>query len=359
VDPEKQMGRVNAIYVENQPHPVTLGRQFLLSDFPKVLRLYQRGKRYAHCAPDIEKAALSEQEKEYFRKEGVKSFVVVPIDAGKRLLGILLVSSMKKQRVFAEPEITFLQTLASHLAVAVQNVRLMDLVKEQSENVEVLSQRVISAQEEERKRTAQQLHDEISQDLALMKINTEITRKNVPAELNQVIQRIKDNENLTIQTLNKVRDLTSYLRPPLLDDLGLIDTLRWYIKDFSKRTNIKVTLKSENYRSRLHQDLEMVLYRIAQEALANVAKHAQATKVSILLEKKNNLVLLTVKDDGIGIDLKKVQRERKMKKGFGLFSMEERVKLLNGSFKLTSKLKKGTSLEVSLPCPRGRRYEKN
>jgi signal transduction histidine kinase len=192
-----------------------------------------------------------------------------------------------------------------------------------------------------------------------MKINTEITRKNVPAELNQVIQRIKDNENLTIQTLNKVRDLTSYLRPPLLDDLGLIDTLRWYIKDFSKRTNIKVTLKSENYRSRLHQDLEMVLYRIAQEALANVAKHAQATKVSILLEKKNNLVLLTVKDDGIGIDLKKVQRERKMKKGFGLFSMEERVKLLNGSFKLTSKLKKGTSLEVSLPCPRGRRYEKN
>jgi PAS domain S-box-containing protein len=359
VDPEKQMGRVNAIYIENQPQPVTLGQEFSLSDFPRVFRLYQRGKRFAHCAPDIGKAGLSEKEKEYFRKEGVKSFVVVPIDTGKRLLGILLAGSMKKQRTFAEPEITFLQTLASHLAVAIQNVRLMDLVKEQAENVEILSQRVISAQEEERKRTAQQLHDEISQDLALMKINTEITRKNVPAELNQVIQRIKDNENLTIQTLNKVRDLTSYLRPPLLDDLGLIDTLRWYIKDFSKRTNIKVKLTSEKYRSRLHQDLEMVLYRIAQEALANVAKHAQATKVSILLEKKNNLVFLVVKDDGIGIDLRKVQRERKMKKGFGLFSMEERVKLLNGSFKLTSKLKKGTSLEVSLPCPKGRRYEKN
>ncbi len=353
MDEEEKTGEVKAIYIKNQSHPGILGYGFLLTDFPRVLKLYQRKARFVHI-PAVEKALLSEKEKEYFRKEGVISFVVVPLDTGKRLLGILLVGSMEKERIFTESEIAFVQTLANHLAVGIQNVRLMNMVKEQAENVEILSQRVITAQEEERKRIAQQLHDEISQDLALMKINTEITRKNVPAELEQVIQRIKDNENLTVQTLNKVRDLTSYLRPPLLDDLGLVETLRWYIKEFSRRTNIKVTLTSERYRSRLHQDLEMVLYRIAQEALANVAKHAQATSASILLEKKNNSVLLAVKDDGIGFDVKKVLREQKMKRGFGLFSMEERVKLLDGSFKLTSKLKKGTSLEVRLPCPKGR-----
>ncbi|MGB2698018.1 MAG: PAS domain S-box protein, partial [Candidatus Zixiibacteriota bacterium] len=346
MDEEGKGGEVKAAYMKNQPRPEIIGSRFLLKDFPRLLRLYQRKEKFVY-APIVEKAPLSQRERDYFRAEGVKSFVIVPITTGKRLFGAIMVGAMGRERVFAESETAFIQTLASHLAVALQNIKLMDVVREQAGNLRTLAQRVVSAQEEERKRIAQELHDEISQDLAYMKINTEITRKNVPAEFDQVIQRIKDNENLIIQTLNKVRDLTSNLRPPLLDDLGLVETLRWYIKEFSRRTDIKVTLISDRYRRRLTQDLEMVLYRISQEALANVAKHAQATQVSILLEKKNNFAVLTVKDDGIGFDLKKVQREQKMKKGFGLFSMEERVKLLNGSFKLTSKLKKGTSLEIN------------
>lgn len=353
MDEERKGVEVKAAYMKNQPRPEIIGSKFLLKDFPRLLRLYQRKEKFIY-APIVEKAPLSQRERDYFRAEGVKSFVIVPIATGERLSGVIMVGAMGRERVFAESEIAFVQTLANHLAVAVENVRLMDVVKEQAENVEILSQRVISAQEEERKRTAQQLHDEIGQDLAYMKINTEITRKHVPAELDQVIQRIKDNENLIIQTLNKVRDLTSYLRPPLLDDLGVVETLRWYVKDFSRRTNVKVILKSDKYRCRLSQDLEMVLYRIAQEALANVAKHAQAAQVSVTLERKNNHAFLTVKDDGIGFELEKMKKEQKARKGFGLFDIEERVKLLNGNFSIKSEPKKGTRLQVKIPCPGGR-----
>jgi len=310
LDEKEREGMIRASYIENQTNPSVLGAKLSLKDFPTLVRTYKKKERFLH-APTVEKAPLSRKEKEYFRRARVKSFVIVPIDVGKRLLGTFLVGAMEKERVFTDPEITFVQTLASHVAAAVENVRLVELVKQQAENLRILSQRVISAQEEERKRIAQELHDEIGQDLALMKINMEMSKQNVPPELTQVIDRIKDSEKLTAETLERVRNLTTDLRPPLLDDFGLVPTLKWYIENFSKRTNISVTLKSDHCRGRLPLDLEMVLYRIAQEALTNVAKHARANQVSITLEKKNSYALLTVRDNGIGFDIKKMMSEQK------------------------------------------------
>lgn len=353
LDKKENAGIIKAIYIKNQPHPWILGARLLLKDFPRLVKLYQQKERFLH-APVIKNAPLSRKEKDYFRKEKVKSFVVVPIGTGKRLLGTFLVETMEKERVFTKSEIAFVQTLANHLAIAVENAKLMELVKEQTENLKTLSQQVIRTQEEERRKIAQELHDEIGQALTVMKINIEMSKQKIPSEFTQVIDRIKENEELIVQTLEKVRNLTTDLRPPTLDDLGLVPTLNWYIQSFSKRTNIKVTFKTNHCRGRFPLDLEMVLYRINQEALTNVAKHAKATRVSITLEKKNNYALLTVKDDGVGFDIKKIMSERKVKKGFGLFNIKERVKLLNGDFNVISKPKKGTRLKVRIPCPRGR-----
>lgn len=353
VDEEEKEGEVRAVYVKNQPHPQILGRKFSVTDFRQILKIYRGEEKFFH-APVVDKAKISRKEKDYFKAEGVKSFVTVAIDAGKKLLGIFVVSSMEKEKVFAESEIAFVQTLASHLAVAVQNIKLMNLVKEQAENLRTLAQRVVSAQEEERKRIAQELHDEIGQILTVMKLNMEMSRREIPSEYTRVIDRIKDSEDLVRETLNEVRNLTANLRPTELDDFGLIPTLNSYVENFYRRTNIQVVLKAENYRGMIPGDVEMVLYRIAQEALTNVAKHAKAAHVSIILEKKNNYALLTVKDDGIGFDAEGVMKQQKARKGFGLFNIKERVKLLNGSFSITSKPKKGTRLQVRIPCPKGR-----
>ncbi len=353
LDEKENAGIIKAIYIKNQPHPSILGARLLLKDFPILVKLYQQKERFLH-APVIKNAPLSRKEKDYFRKEKVKSFVIVPIDIGKRLLGTFLVGTIEKERVFTESEIAFVQTLANHLAIAVENAKLMELVKEQAENLKTLSQQVIRTQEDERRKIAQELHDEIGQALTAMKINIEMSKQKIPSEFTQVIDRIKENEELIVQTLEKVRNLTTDLRPPMLDDFGLVPTLNWYIQNFSKRTNIKVTFETNHCRGRFPLDLEMVLYRINQEALTNVAKHANATRVSITLEKKNNFALLTVKDDGVGFDIKKIMSERKVKKGFGLFDIKERVKLLSGDFSITSKPKKGTRLQVRIPCPRGR-----
>jgi len=353
IDEEKKTGEVKAVYVKNQPHPKIMGTRYLLKDFPRLVRLHGRKEKFVY-APQVEKASLSQSERDYFRAEGVKSFVIVPIDTGKKLLGAILVASMEKERVFAEPEIAFVQTLANHLAIAVENVKLMGLVKEQAENLKVLSQRVITAQEEERRRLAQELHDDIGQILTVMKLNMEMSKKGISPESAQILDRIEDNEALVDQTLDKVRNLTTDLRPPMLDDFGLIPTLRWYIDNFSERTEVKVALRVDNYRGVVPKDVEMVLYRITQEALTNVAKHAKATQVSITLEKKNDYALLTVRDDGIGFDADLIMKEQKARKGFGLFNIKERVKLLNGNFSITSKPKKGTRLQVRIPCPKGR-----
>jgi signal transduction histidine kinase len=352
-DEQEEEGKIRGIYVKNQPHPPELGESRLLKDYPMLVNLYRRKKRFLQLAT-IEEAPLSRQEKDSLKKVNVKSFLIVPIDIGKKLLGSFSVATIDRERIFTESEIAFVQTLANHLAIAIQNVRLMDVVKEQTQNLGVLSQRVITAQEEERRRIAQVLHDDIGQILTVMKLNMQMSKQTIPPEFTQVIDRIRDNEELVGQTLEKVRDLTTDLRPPMLDDFGLVPTLRWYIESFSKRTNLQVALKSDNYRSRFPLDVEMVLYRIAQEALTNVAKHARATQVTITLEERNNCGLLTVKDNGMGFDFSKTMKEQKARKGFGLFNIKERVKLLNGDFSINSEPKKGTRLEVRIPRPKGR-----
>ena len=352
IDEEKKEGVVKAIYLRNQPPSSTTDIGFLLSDFPKLIQIYKRKVKFIHV-PSIEKALLSRKEKDYFKKLEMKSFVIVPIDTGKRLLGALLVATTEKERCFTEAEITFVQTLANHLAIAVENVRLMEVVKGQTENLQILSKQVINAQEEERKRIAGELHDEIGQNLAAIKWNMDLNKKELPPEFTQISDRITDNEKYLNETLQQVRNMISDLRPTTLDDLGLISTLDSYINSFTKRTNIKVTFKTDHLRDRLSSDIEMVLYQIAKEALTNVAKHAKATIVSIRLERKNNFAILDVKDNGVGFDIKNMTNKRKLRKGFGLFNIKERVSLLNGSFIITSKPKKGTNIQVRIPCSGG------
>jgi two-component system sensor histidine kinase UhpB len=180
-------------------------------------------------------------------------------------------------------------------------------------------------------------------------MNLDITKKNLPTNLENledIKNRLGDTENLLSETIDRIRNLTTNLRPSMLDDFGLIPALKWYIDNFSKRTNIKVNLKTKGFEIRLSSEIETTLYRILQEALTNVAKHAQADEVSILLSQENSFLSLSVRDNGIGFDAQKMTFT---KDRLGLFSMKERVELLNGEFEIRSRANRGTKLSVKIP----------
>jgi PAS domain S-box-containing protein len=315
--------------------------------FPKAKKMLL-AKGYVEIK-NVETDPLPPSIRSYFLRARTKSSLLIPLIVDKKLFGVFHIGSTKKLRSFTSEEISLAQTIANQVAVAVENARLLELVRKSSEDLKTLSTQLINIQEEERKKIAQELHDEVGQTAFAMKMNLDLIKKNLSTDtgkLEDIETRLTDTEDLLSQTIDQIRNLTTDLRPSMLDDFGLIPTLNWYIDNLSKRTNIKVYLKTKNFKPRLSSEVETTLYRILQEALTNIAKHAQATEVSILLAQKNSFASLSVEDNGMGFDAKKTTFP---KDRLGLFSIKERVKLLNGQFKIDSKPNKGTKLNVKIP----------
>jgi PAS domain S-box-containing protein len=357
VDEKEKTVVVKAVFIKSQPHPDVLGEKIVIEDFADLNKMYGKDPKILHL-PMIEKAFLSRKAKEYFKNTMMKSLLIVPIEIGKKPLGYLSVATMEKEKTFTEAEIVFVQTLANHLAIAIENAKLMEIVNQHSEDLKVLSSQVIKAQEQERKKIAGELHDEIGQLLTAMKMNIDSLGKELPSSLPSAKERIDDLREISSQSLEYVRNMTQELRPTILDDFGLVPALNWHIKNFAKRYDIEVQLKTNNFECRLPFEVETILYRIAQEGLNNIAKHSQAKNVLVLLERKNSFIFMKIKDDGIGFEVERVLDHTKPKRGLGLFSIKERVSLLKGTFNLFSKPKKGTRLEIKIPCPEKTRKEK-
>jgi signal transduction histidine kinase len=346
--PEEGYAEIMSIYVKGDKSVThLLGYKLYPHNLPQAKEMFD--KRKAIHIPNIYHLSDKNFAKEYFIKEGIKSALFSPMVHGKKLVGFFVLSTMEDFKTFTKEEIKLAQTIADQVAVAIENAKLLELVRRSSGDLKTLSIQLINVQEDERKKIAQELHDEIGQTLFAMKMNLEMTKKNLPANLEKfedMKNRLIDTENLLSQTIDQIRNLTTDLRPSMLDDFGLIPALNWYIDNFSKRTNIKVYLKLKNLKPRLSSEVETTFYRIIQEALTNVAKHAQATEVSILLALKNSNACLAVEDNGIGFDAKKANFP---KDRLGIFSIKERVGLLNGEFEIRSKTNRGTKLSVKIP----------
>ncbi|MCJ7578591.1 MAG: GAF domain-containing protein, partial [candidate division Zixibacteria bacterium] len=346
--PEEGYAEIRCIYVKGDKSVThLLGYKLYPHNLPQAKEMFD--KRKAIHIPNIYHLSDKSFAKEYFIKEGIKSVVFSPMVHGEKLVGFFVLSTMEDFKTFTKEEIKLAQTIADQVAVAIENARLLELVRRSSGDLKALSIQLINVQEDERKKIAQELHDEIGQTLFAMKMNLEMTKKSLPPDsekLEDMKNRLTDTENLLSQTIDQIRNLTTDLRPSMLDDFGLIPALNWYIDNFSKRTNIKVYLKIKNFKPRLSSEVETTFYRIIQEALTNVAKHAQATEVSILLARENSNACLAVEDNGIGFDAKKATFP---KDRLGIFSMKERVGLLNGEFEIRSKANRGTKLSVKIP----------
>lgn len=225
-------------------------------------------------------------------------------------------------------------------------------LQESRERLQVLSQRLVEVQEEERRAIARELHDRVGQTLAALNINLIIISGQLGNKVDgPVSSRLSDSMKLVTETISLVRDVMSDLRPSVLDDYGLEAAIESYLSQFRSRYAIEIKFdKPEEPIPRLGPSIEMTFLRIAQEALMNVAKHAQASLAILSLQCEANIVLLTVQDNGLGI----VSWQEANRPGsHGLTIMRERAEAFGGSLQVRSVPGKGTTVEVKIPIEAG------
>jgi signal transduction histidine kinase len=212
-----------------------------------------------------------------------------------------------------------------------------------------LLRRLVTAQEEERRRIARELHDQMGQDLTVLMLGLKMLREAAPGA-SPIQERVASLQTLATQIGREVRTLALQLRPPALDDLGLAATLANYVEQWSARVLVAVDFHSIGMEERrLSSSIETALYRVAQEALTNILKHAQATSVSLIVERRGDMAHMIVEDDGIGFDVATARRSAHTKQRLGLVGMQERVALLGGTLTIESAPGHGTTVFVRIP----------
>jgi signal transduction histidine kinase len=210
-----------------------------------------------------------------------------------------------------------------------------------------LSARLVSAQEDERRTIARELHDEVGQALTAVDVELAVAAGAVGADA-RAAAAIDEARAVTHKALAGVRDLSQLLRPSMLDDFGLPDTLKWYLRKFSDRTGVRTELIGDQLTERLPIDVEVCIYRAIQEALTNVSRHAQATECRVFLQQVALSVIVTVEDNGVGL-LPPAAAPAVRRSGLGLVGIRERVSDLGGAFRIEGQRGQGTRLTIELP----------
>lgn len=220
-------------------------------------------------------------------------------------------------------------------------------IKEDQALLRALTARLSAAQEEERRRLARELHDQIGQNLTAIHLLLETSQASLPPE-SPVAATLAKISQLVTDTSNRVRGVMTALRPPVLDDYGLLSALHWYAEEFSSRNGITVQVDGTPLDPRPTAEVELHLFRIVQEALNNVIKHARATQIQINLFEEADRIRLTITDNGQGFK-PHIPAAPQGAKGWGLVSMRERAEILGGQLTIQSEPGKGTSIQIEMP----------
>lgn len=225
--------------------------------------------------------------------------------------------------------------------------------KQLADQARYLTHRILHAQEEERKRISRELHDEIAQTLVGINVHLAGLTRGPAGKLRGLQQKIRRTQRLVEKSVDTVHRFARELRPTALDDLGLIPTLHAFMKEFTKRTGVRAQLTTFAAIEKLEIDQRTVLYRVAHEALNNVAHHARANQVEVSIEKRSDRVWLTIKDDGKSFNVKSALQTNGGRR-LGLLGMRERLEMVGGSFAIESAPGHGTTVIAQIPFSKAR-----
>ncbi len=257
-------------------------------------------------------------------------------------------------KVWTEITATFLRDEEGRPVGILSVTRDISIRKQAERDIHILTQKLIKAQEDERQRISRELHDRVAQDLSISKIGCDLLLDNVPLLAPEVNQKVLEISNSLNSTILAVRDLAYDLRPPGLDDLGLVETVYQYCEDFSEKSGIEVDFHFAGMDNvRLDLEAETNIFRLIQECLNNVWKHADASHATIRLMGAFPNVILRIKDNGKGFNVNQRSVDAEEEKRMGLRSMKERAGLLQGELSIRSKQHEGTIITVKFPSPMG------
>ena len=279
--------------------------------------------------------------------EGLRSFASVPLRSKNKILGVMNVAS-HTPRQFSHQDGHLLSSVADQVAVAIENAQLYLEVQRMADMRGQLLHRIISSQEEERKRIARELHDETSQVLSSLAVNLQALADTLPRYPEQVKTRLGELQSMATNILDGLHRIMYELRPSLLDDFGLVAAVKSLAENRLEPAGVKVHLASYGMKKRLSLELETALFRIVQEASSNIVKHAEADSASITLRLKEDFIMVRIEDNGKGFDLDQVLRSSK-RRGTGLLGMRERAELLGGQLNIDSQPAGGTRITAEIP----------
>lgn len=273
----------------------------------------------------------------------------VPLKAGDKVIGVMLIG-FQKPYFWLPTEHELLRALADRSALAIQRAGMTDALREREARIAELSGHLLRAQEEERKRISRELHDETGQALMVIRLYLGMLESTVTTRTAKT--KIHETLDVVDRTIEGIRRIIGRLSPLVLQELGLIAAIRKEAKDLAKSAGVKAKVTVGDNVGRLSPVTETAVYRVVQEALHNVAKHAAATTVTIQLRRDGEMVRLCIEDDGVGI--KQSQKPNPGRRSFGLAGMRERITTLGGSLKVGAGSRNtqgtGTKIEVVVPA---------
>jgi len=292
------------------------------------------------------------EERRYFREQGIRSYIAVPMSVGGTLLGILEFASFQRENTWDDQvadrlrliEEIFAQALKRRISEKTLQRRTVEL-KENAAKLQKLTEHLQEVREHERANIAREIHDELGQVLTILRMDTSWIGRHIQDDPDVLITRLQEMIGLIDSATDSVQSIARELRPQMLDLLGLFDAIEWQAGEFQRREGItcRTIFSGKEIED---ENTVIVLFRIVQEALTNVARHAHAGEVTVRLEVDKGCILLEVVDDGRGITQEQVFSNRSL----GLIGMRERVSFLNGKLEITGKKGQGTRLRVTLPA---------
>jgi PAS domain S-box-containing protein len=273
-----------------------------------------------------------------------RSIICVPLQTRKQTIGAIEVIN-RRSSSFTQGDLRLLSWLATPAAIAIQNAQLFEQVQLGHKRLQSLSRRLVEIQETERRHIARELHDEASQALTSLMVGLRLLEREVDSP-EAIVAQVAELKSRVSDILENLHRLAIDLRPASLDHLGLVAALRQYIKTFGQQHNLTMQFEVVGLDDkRLSPAVETNLYRIVQEALTNVVRHTQATRIDVLLERRGDQLITIVEDDGAGFDPQSAGQNGRL----GLLGMRERAEMLGGALVIESTIGTGTTIYVEVP----------
>lgn len=276
-------------------------------------------------------------------RDRAKSIWGVPLKAAGQTIGVLIIGFLKPYE-WMPTERELMRAIGDRTALAIERARMTDALREREQRIADLSGYLLRVQEEERKRISRELHDETGQALMVIRLylgmmESGITAKNVKAKIRETVEVVD-------RTIEGIRRIIGKLSPLVLQELGLMAAIRKEAKDLAKNAGVKARVVISGEVGRLAPGTEQAIYRVVQEALHNVGKHAHAKNVTVQVSREGQMVHVAVEDDGVGIPVRSNSRGH----SFGLAGIKERIATMGGVSRVVSTKGKGTRIEISVPA---------